>query len=110
MRYERGAGELAFLWKEKSQQVIMRLVHERGDELTAAIASGEKSVEQHFRTILREATDSFKTSGNKEILDSLAENRGRCGGEKPIQELLKNPHVDVGATLQVYWCFDAEYC
>jgi hypothetical protein len=87
----------------------MRLVHEGGDELTQAIALGEKETEKHLQGIRREIADFLKTCTSKEELDFFAENWTRDGREKPIHQLIENPHVDAGTLLRVFWLSDPEY-
>ena len=94
---------------EKRQQEIMRLVHEGGDELTQAIALGKKETEKHLQEIHREIADFLKTCTNKDELDFFAENWSRDGREKPIHQLIENPHVDAGTLLRVFWLSDPEY-
>jgi len=94
---------------EKRQKEIMRLVHEGGDELTQAIDLGEKEAEKHLEKIGREIADFLKTCTIKEELDLFAENWTRDGREKPIHQLIENPHVDAGTLLRVFWLSDPEY-
>src|SRR6188474_30230 len=94
---------------EKRQNEIMRLVHEGGDELTKAIERGEKETEMHLQKIHREIADFLKTCTNIEELDFFAENWARDGREKPIHQLIENPHVDAGTLLRVFWLSDPEY-
>jgi hypothetical protein len=88
---------------KKRQNEILRLVHEGGDELTEAMSLGEKETAKHLRAIRREISDFLKTCENKDELDFFAENWSRDGNEKPIHQLIKNPHVDAGTLLRVYW-------
>jgi len=94
---------------EKRQEEIMRLVHEGGDELTAAIARGKIETDKHLEKIHREIADFLKTCTNPEELDFFAENWARDGREKPIHQLIANPHVDAGTLLRVFWLSDPEY-
>ena len=94
---------------EKRQREIMRLVHEGGDELTQAIALGEKETKKHVEKIRREIADFLQTCTNKEELDFFAENWTRDGREKPIHQLIANPYVDAGTLLRVFWLSDPEY-
>ena len=94
---------------EKRQQEILRLTCEGGDELTQAISLGEKETEKHLQEIRREIADFLKTCTNKEELDFFAENWTRDGREKPIHQLIENPHVDAGTLLRVFWLSDPEY-
>lgn len=94
---------------EKRQQEIMRLVYEGGDELTEAMALGEKETEEHLRKIRGEITEFLKTCDDKDELDFFAENWSRDGREGPIHQLIDNPHVDAGTLLRLYWYSDPEY-
>jgi hypothetical protein len=94
---------------EKRQQEILRLTYEGGDELTQAISQGEKATEEHLRKIRREIATFLQTCDNKEELDFFAENWARDGREGPIHELIKNPHVDAGTLLRVFWYSDPEF-
>lgn len=94
---------------ERRQKEIMRLVHEGGDELSQAIALGEKETEKHLQKIRGEIADFLKTCTNKEELDFFAENWARDGREKPIHQLIENPYVDAGTLLRVFWLSDPEY-
>lgn len=94
---------------KKRQNEIIRLVHEGGDELTQAMSLGEKETARHLRAIRREISDFLKTCENKDELDFFAENWSRDGREKPIHQLIENPHVDAGTLLRIYWLSDPEY-
>ena len=94
---------------EKRQQEIMRLVHEGGAELTQAIELGQETTEKHLAKIHREIADFLKTSIDKEELDFFAENWARDGREKPIHQLIANPHVDAGTLLRIFWLSDPEF-
>jgi uncharacterized protein DUF4274 len=94
---------------EKRKQELMRLVHEGGDELTQAIERGEKETEKHLQKMGREISDFLKTCTDKEELDFFAENWSRDGREKPIHQLVQNPHVDAGTLLRLFWLSDPEY-
>jgi hypothetical protein len=89
---------------EKRQREILRLVYEGGQEITdARERGGEKEVDRHLRAIRREISDFLATCEDSGELDFFAENCPRDGREKPIHELIKNPNVDAGTLLRVYW-------
>jgi len=94
---------------EKRRQELMRLVHEGGEELSEAIARGEQETKRHLEKIHREISEFLKTCTDKEELDFFAENWTRDGREKPIHELVANPHVDAGTLLRLYWYSDPEF-
>jgi hypothetical protein len=94
---------------EKRQQEIMRLVKEGGDELTKAIALGDEAGDKFREKMHREIAEFMKTCTDKDELDFFAENWGRDGGEKPLHQLVENPHVDAGTLLRVFWLSDPEY-
>jgi hypothetical protein len=94
---------------KKRQNEIIRLVHEGGDELTEAMSRGEKETAKHLRAIHREISDFLKTCKDKDELDFFAENWSRDGREKPIHQLIKNPHLDAGTLLRLFWYSDPEY-
>jgi hypothetical protein len=94
---------------KKRQNEIMRLVHQGGDDLTEAMSRGEKETANHLPKIRREISEFLKTCANKEELDYFAQNWSRDGNENPIHLLVKNPHVDAGTLLRVYWLSDPEY-
>ena len=94
---------------EKRQQEIMRLAYEGGEELTEAIALGEQETERHLQNIHRKIADFLTTCTSAEELEFFAENWTRDGLEKPIHDLIENPHVDAGTLLRLYWYSDPEY-
>ena len=93
----------------KRQKEILRLTYEGGDELTQAMALGEKETAEHLQKIRREIAAFLQTCTNPEELDFFAENWARDGREGPIHELIENPHVDAGTLLRVFWLSDPEY-
>jgi hypothetical protein len=88
---------------QRRQFEILRLTYEGGDELTAAIAQGEKAYAKHRRQIYREITDFLKTTTNKDELHFFADNWHWEASGKPVLQLIKNPHVDAGTLLQIFW-------
>lgn len=94
---------------ETRQKEILHLTYEGGDELTQAIALGEKETAEHLQKIRREIAAFLRTCTNKDELDFFAENWARDGREGPIHELIRNPHVDAGTLLRVYWYSDPEF-
>ena len=94
---------------KKRQEEILRLTYEGGAELTEAISRGKKETAKHLRKIRREITEFLKNCTDKQELDFFAANWNRDGNEKPIHQLIKNPHVDAGTLLRVYWYSDPEY-
>lgn len=94
---------------KKRQQEIMRLVAEGGEELTEAMSRSKKETDRHLRQIRREITCFLKACQDKEELDFFAQNWNRDGNEKPIHHLIKNPYVDAGTLLRVFWYSDPEY-
>ena len=88
---------------KKRQKEILRLVYEGEDELSAAMEFGEKETEKHLRSIRKEISAFLKNSKDKTELDFFAVNWNRDGNEKPIHQLIKNPNVDAGTLLRLYW-------
>jgi hypothetical protein len=94
---------------EKRRQEITRLIYEGAEELTEAMSLGEQETKRHLERIHAEITAFLATSTSPEELDFFAENWTRDGREKPIHQLIENPHVDAGTLLRLYWCSDPEY-
>lgn len=90
---------------KKRQQEILRLTEEGGEDLSAAIDEGEKAISKFLREIRKEITSFLKTSTNKHELHFFAENYHWEGNLKPmpILDLVKNPNVDAGTLLKLYW-------
>jgi hypothetical protein len=91
------------------------LVEEGGDELAATIEQGEalmrkKSrkagqalIDKFLRQMDREIKEFLRTTTNKDELQYFAENVHWDANTRPLLELVKNPHVDAGTLLQLYW-------
>ena len=88
---------------KKRQKEIMRLVYEGEDELSAAMDRGEKETQLYLRVIRKEISDFLANCEDKTELDFFAMNWNRDGNEKPIHQLIKNPYVDAGTLLRLYW-------
>ena len=88
---------------KKRQKEILRLTLQGGEELTAAIESGESAYQKHMRSINRETNAFLDSCTDKRELDFFAENWNWDGDVKPILRLIKNPHVDAGTLLRLYW-------
>lgn len=96
---------------EGRRREIKRLVYEGGEELTQAIALGDEAADRNLAAIHREISDFLRVTTSAEELDFFAENWTRDGREGPIHQLIKNPHVDAGTLLRLYWLSDPEfYC
>ena len=88
---------------KKRRAEILRLTLQGGDELTAAIEAGESAYQKHMRKINREIHDFVTTCEDKHELDFFAENWNWDGNIKPILKLIRNPHIDAGTLLRMYW-------
>jgi hypothetical protein len=88
---------------KRRQAEILRLTLQGGDELTAAIEAGERAYQRHMRKINREINEFVTTCDDKRELDFFAQNWSWDGNVKPILKLVKNPNVDAGTLLQMYW-------
>ncbi len=88
---------------KKRQNEIMRLVYEGGDELTAAMELGEQATQKHLRNIRREIKTFFQACDKPDELHFFAMEWNRDGNETPIHQLIKNPYVDAGTLLRIYW-------
>ena len=89
---------------KKRQSEILRLTLQGGEELTAAIEAGESAYRKHIRKINREINEFVTTCDDKRELDFFAQNWSWDGNVKPILKLVKNPNVDAGTLLRMYWC------
>ena len=100
---------------KRRRKEIIRLTDEGGDELTAAIEQGEalmrkKSrkagealIDKFLRQMDREIKEFLRTTTNKDELQYFAENCHWESNTRPLLELVKNPHIDAGTLLQMYW-------
>lgn len=100
---------------KRRRKVIMRLVEEGGDELSAIIEQGEalmrkKSrkagqalIDKFLRQMDREIKEFLRTTTSKDELQYFAENVHWDSNTKPLLELVRNPHIDAGTLLQLYW-------
>lgn len=88
---------------QRRREEIMRLVYEGGEELTAAMDQGEKAIAKFLRQMEREIKNFLKTTTNKEELQYFAENWHWEANTRPLLELVRNPHIDAGTLLQLYW-------
>src|SRR5688500_11227055 len=89
---------------KQREKEILRLAYQGGAELTDAFAKGGKKAEAEFlRRIRRETSEFLQTCQDREELHVFATNWRWGGGVKPIFELLKNPHVDAGTLLEMFW-------
>lgn len=88
---------------KKRQNEILRLTYQGGDELTAAIEAGADATRKHLRMINREISAFVTTCTDRHALDFFAANWPWDGNVKPILKLIKNPHVDAGTLLRLYW-------
>ncbi len=117
-QYEREIPELRSgkRLSRRRRKEIIRLVDEGGDELAAAIEQGEalmrkKSrkagqalIDKFLRQMDREIKGFLRTTTDKDELQYFAENWHWESNTRPLLELVKNPHIDAGTLLQVYWC------
>ncbi|MEM7314728.1 MAG: DUF4274 domain-containing protein [Planctomycetota bacterium] len=88
---------------KKRQKEILRLTLQGAEELTSAIDSGESAYRKHMRLIKRETNAFLDSCTDKRELDFFAENWNWDGDVKPILRLIKNPNVDAGTLLRLYW-------
>ena len=94
---------------------IIRLVDEGGDELTGVMEqsealmrkksrkAGEVLIDKFLRQIDRETKKFLRTTTSKDELQYFAENVRWDANTRPLLELVKNPHIDAGTLLQLYW-------
>jgi hypothetical protein len=90
---------------EARQKEIRRLTQGGGEDLTAAIARGEKSLAQFQEKIRKEILDFVQTNRKKEELHYFAVH---CNWEgehslESIRNLIQNPAVDPGTLLALFW-------
>jgi predicted DNA-binding WGR domain protein len=88
---------------KKRQKEILRLVYQGGDDLTIAIEAGDAAYRKHIRKINRETKNFFDLCDDRYELEFFAKNWYWDGNVKPILMLIKNPYVDAGTLLKMYW-------
>lgn len=88
---------------KRRQEEILRLTYEGGDELTAAIEQGDKAAAKFLRQIEREISEFLKTTTNRHELQFFADNWHWDANTRPMLKLVKNPHIDAGTLLQIFW-------
>ena len=88
---------------KRRKNEILRLTLQGGDELSQAIETGHSAYLKHMRKINQEINTFLDECKDKHELDFFAENWNWDGEVKPILRLIKNPHVDAGTLLRMYW-------
>jgi predicted DNA-binding WGR domain protein len=93
---------------KRRQEEILRLTYEGGEDLTVAIEQGEKATAKFLRQMNREIKEFLKTTTNKYELHFFADNWHWEANTRPMLELVRNPHIDAGTLLQIFWHGSAE--
>ena len=88
---------------KKRQKEIIRLTLQGGEELTVAMDAGDAAYRKHMRSINREINVFVENCKNKQELDFFSENWNWDGNVKPILKLIRNPDLDAGTLLRMYW-------
>ena len=100
---------------KRRRKEIFQLVEEGGEELTAVMEQGEELmrkksrkagqalIDKFLRQMDRKIKEFLRTTTSKDELQYFAENWPWEANTRQLLELVKNPHIDAGTLLQIYW-------